>query len=48
MPTSEPIKSPSRNVLGQPLITCGCEPMTGFFRDGCCNTGPDDLGADTI
>jgi uncharacterized protein (DUF2237 family) len=48
MPTAEPIKSPARNVLGQPLETCGCEPMTGFYRDGCCNTGPDDVGFHTI
>ncbi|WP_263367654.1 DUF2237 family protein [Edaphobacter bradus] len=48
MPTTEPIKAPALNVLGQPLGTCGCEPMTGFYRDGCCNTGPDDLGVHTV
>ena len=48
MPTTKPIKSPARNVLGRPLETCGCEPMTGFYRDGCCNTGPDDYGVHTI
>jgi len=54
MPSTEPVKSPARNVLGQPLATCGCEatnpgnPTTGFYRDGCCNTGPDDLGVHTI
>ncbi len=37
-----------KNVLGQPLETCGCEPMTGFYRDGCCNTGPDDAGVHTV
>jgi uncharacterized protein len=47
MPNVEPTKSPARNVLGRPLETCGCEPMTGFYRDGCCNTGPDDLGVHT-
>ena len=31
-----------KNVLGQPLETCGGDPMTGFYRDGCCNTGPDE------
>lgn len=36
------------NVLGGPLELCGTEPMTGFFRDGCCNTGPEDLGSHTI
>jgi uncharacterized protein (DUF2237 family) len=48
MATAEPIKAPARNVLGQPLDTCGCEPMTGFYRDCLCNTGPDDLGLHTI
>lgn len=33
-----------RNVLGQPLGTCCTSPMTGFYRDGCCRTGPDDKG----
>ena len=48
MATAEPIKAPARNVLGQPLDTCGCEPMTGFYRDCRCNTGPEDLGLHTI
>ncbi|GAA3759526.1 DUF2237 family protein [Terriglobus aquaticus] len=38
----------SRNVLGQPLQTCGTDPVTGFYRDGCCNTGPDDRGVHTV
>jgi uncharacterized protein len=37
-----------RNVLGGPLEPCGTEPMTGFFRDGCCSTSPEDLGSHTI
>ncbi len=37
-----------RNVLGGPLEPCGTEPVTGFFRDGCCATGPEDLGSHTI
>jgi len=37
-----------RNVLGGDLEPCGTDPMTGFFRDGCCNTGPEDLGSHTI
>ena len=37
-----------RNVLGEALQPCGTDPMTGFFRDGCCNTGPQDLGSHTI
>jgi len=36
------------NVLGEALESCGTEPMTGFFRDGCCSTGPEDLGSHTI
>ena len=37
-----------RNVLGGPLGTCGERPLTGFFRDGCCNTGPMDRGLHTV
>jgi uncharacterized protein (DUF2237 family) len=37
-----------RNVLGEELESCGTDPLTGFFRDGCCSTGPDDLGSHTI
>ena len=37
-----------RNVLGGELEPCGTDPMTGFFRDGCCATGPEDLGSHTI
>ena len=35
-------------MLGQDLEPCGTDPVTGFFRDGCCNTGPEDLGSHTI
>ena len=38
----------SLNVFGEPLETCSDEPITGFFRDGCCNTAEDDLGSHTI
>lgn len=38
----------ARNVLGGPLQSCGSEPVTGFYRDGCCATGPEDLGSHTI
>ncbi len=38
----------ARNVLGEPLAACGHDPVTGFYRDGCCNTGPEDLGAHTV
>jgi uncharacterized protein (DUF2237 family) len=37
-----------RNVLGGPLERCSSEPLTGFYRDGCCRTGPGDLGSHTI
>ena len=37
-----------RNVLGGPLRTCGTSPMTGFHRDGCCRTGPHDLGVHSV
>jgi uncharacterized protein len=37
-----------RNVLGGELEVCGTEPLTGFYRDGCCNTGEDDLGSHTV
>lgn len=33
-----------RNVLGEPLEPCGTDPATGFYRDGNCSCGPDDLG----
>ena len=37
-----------RNVLGGELQPCGFEPVTGFFRDGCCNTAPEDKGSHTV
>jgi len=37
-----------RNVLGEPLKGCGTDPLTGFYRDGCCRTGPEDIGSHTI
>lgn len=39
---------PSLNVLGEPLKHCSSDPVTGFFRDGCCNTGPMDAGKHTV
>jgi hypothetical protein len=39
---------PERNVLGGELEPCGVDPLTGFYRDGCCSTGPEDLGSHTI
>ena len=37
-----------RNVLGGPLEPCGTDPVTGFFRDGRCSTGPEDIGSHTV
>jgi uncharacterized protein (DUF2237 family) len=38
----------ARNVMGGPLEECGTDPVTGFYRDGCCNTGPGDVGSHTV
>ncbi|HET9730953.1 MAG TPA: DUF2237 domain-containing protein [Acidimicrobiia bacterium] len=38
----------SRNVLGTELEPCGLDPITGFYRDGCCNTGADDFGVHVV
>ena len=38
----------AKNVLGKPLQACSKFPMTGFYRDGCCNTGPEDFGSHTV
>lgn len=38
----------ARNVFGENLISCSEAPMTGFFRNGCCETGPEDLGTHTV
>ena len=38
----------SLNVLGEPLEPCSEEPLTGFYRDGCCNTGDDDFGRHVV
>ena len=39
---------PSRNVLGGPLRPCSADPMTGFFRNACCDTCADDTGCHTV
>jgi len=39
---------PSRNVFGGPLEVCSAKPVTGFFRNCCCDTGPDDVGSHTV
>ncbi|TWU47727.1 DUF2237 family protein [Rubripirellula reticaptiva] len=38
----------AKNVLGTELESCSTDPMTGFYRDGCCNTGGDDAGLHTV
>lgn len=38
----------SLNVFGEPLETCGTDPVTGFYRDGCCNTSDQDGGSHTV
>jgi uncharacterized protein (DUF2237 family) len=43
-----PERVPSRNVLGETLEPCSFKPLTGFFRNGCCDTGPADRGSHTV
>ena len=38
----------ARNVLGEELVPCSLDPVTGFFRNGCCETGPHDVGMHTV
>jgi uncharacterized protein (DUF2237 family) len=38
----------ARNVLGGELLPCSISPLTGFFRNGCCETGPHDTGMHTV
>lgn len=45
---SENIIDKSISVLGNKLLPCSTEPMTGFFRDGCCNTCKEDVGSHTV
>lgn len=41
-------KLESKNVFGNKMIACSEDPVTGFYRDGCCNTGPQDFGVHTV
>src|SRR5688500_18967715 len=43
-----PRRREARNVLGESLAECSARPLTGFYRDGCCNTGPEDLGLHVV
>ena len=45
---SDPGAMPERNVLGGPLEPCSSDPLTGFYRDGSCRSGLNDLGRHTI
>ena len=38
----------AKNVLGEKLKPCGMDPITGYYRDGCCNTGEEDFGSHTV
>ncbi len=42
------MESNAHNVFGETLISCSADPLTGFYRNGCCDTGPDDHGVHTI
>ncbi len=48
--TTRPIRydAGARNVLGEDLVPCSLDPVTGFFRNGCCETGPHDPGMHTV
>ena len=48
MTSSSPATSTTRNVLGERLVQCGCQPMTGWYRNGFCETDPTDLGQHSI
>jgi uncharacterized protein len=37
-----------KNILGLPIVPCSLKPRTGFFRTGCCDTGPEDIGAHVV
>jgi uncharacterized protein (DUF2237 family) len=41
-------RAASVNVLGEPLAPCSSTPLTGFYRNGCCDTGPEDRGSHTV
>ena len=40
--------APPKNVFGEALVECCAKPLTGFYRDGRCNTGPEDFGVHTV
>jgi len=46
--SSEADEPKAKNVLGDPLQTCSLDPLTGFYRDGCCHTGREDRGTHVV
>lgn len=42
------VRKSARNVLGGPLLPCSTDPMTGFYRTGCCETGSEDVGRHVV
>ena len=46
--TTGNLPGPRLNVLGGPLLACSTDPLTGFTRNGCCDTGPGDTGSHTV
>jgi uncharacterized protein (DUF2237 family) len=46
MTLPEPL--PAKNVFGEPLVPCSFDPLTGYFRDGCCKTNQDDVGTHVV
>ncbi len=51
MPSSgidDAMMSEAKNVFGEPLAPCSVDPLTGFYRDGCCNTGYEDTGIHVV
>lgn len=48
MPEPKITRPPATNVFGQPLVPCSFEPLTGYFRDGCCRTAADDTGTHVV
>jgi len=47
-PEFQPSRTGAKNVLGGELQSCSTDPLTGFYRDGCCHTGGDDVGVHVV
>ena len=45
---TEQDEAPQHNVFGEPIEVCSIRPLTGFYRSGCCETGPEDFGVHTV